>query len=81
MEYCKALSTEKYKRYINIFIIIIIIIIDIMKVQLRRANPGISHQLRFIFTIGWFFREVAVHMHYGEKSKVICLILDVDVER
>ena len=38
LKHCKALSTEKYKRYINIAIIIIIIIIIRMKKILRRVN-------------------------------------------
>ena len=37
LKHCKALSTEKYKRYINIAIIIIIIIIRMKKI-LRRVN-------------------------------------------
>ena len=36
------------------------------KVQLGRANPGMS-LMRFINAIGWFGREVAVHM--GKKVK------------
>ena len=37
LKHCKALSTEKYRRYINIVIIIIILLLLLLKFELTMA--------------------------------------------
>ena len=38
LKHCKALSTEKYRRYINIFIIIIILWLHVHTLYMRRMH-------------------------------------------
>ena len=46
-------------------------------------NPGKSHQLRYVYSIGWIGWDVAVHM--GEiddlKVEVIPLVVNADMIR